>query len=97
MANQYGNVPRMDDNINKLDGVIIHDGIPKLYFMQTWAKPFLKALGTKTQDGYTLLAVYHEFDFSFADINPYKAFELLSTHLESDTSTCHCQMPWEHP
>ena len=28
MAQFYGGVPRMDNDINKLDGVEVHDGIP---------------------------------------------------------------------
>ena len=60
--NAYGGVPRHDDNINKLEGVSIHDAIPRQYFMQTWAKVFVRLLGTKTQDGFTFLQVYNMTD-----------------------------------
>ena len=60
--NAYGGVPRHDDNINKLEGVSIHDAIPRQYFMQTWAKVFVRLLGTKTQDGFTFLQVYNMSD-----------------------------------
>ena len=51
------NEHRDDGNINKLDGVTVHDGIKRFYFNQTWKLLFLTALGSKTQDGYTLRAV----------------------------------------
>ena len=51
-----------DKTLNKLEGLTIHDGIPKLYFRQTWWKKFLKLLGQKTQDGYVLTVVLFEHD-----------------------------------
>ena len=52
--NHYGGVPRHDNDINKLDGVDIHDGIPRQFFNQTWRRYFIRALGGKTQDGFTM-------------------------------------------
>ena len=51
------NMTRDDGNINKLDGVQIHDGIRKIFFNQTWWLSFMTALGGKSQDGYTMRAV----------------------------------------
>ena len=48
---------RDDGNINKIDGVPIHPGYKQMFFNQTWKILFLNALGTKTQDGYTLRSV----------------------------------------
>ena len=51
-----------DRTLNKLEGLTIHDGIPKLYFKQNWWKKYLKLLGQKTQDGYVLTVVLYGFD-----------------------------------
>ena len=51
-----------DENINKLDGVRIHDGIPKIFFNQTWRVEFEQALGQKTQDGFPMTVVLYGND-----------------------------------
>ena len=48
---------RHDENLNKLEGVSIHDGIPRTFFNQTWRVKFEIALGQKTQDGFPMNVV----------------------------------------
>ena len=40
-------------DLNKLNAVSVYDCIPREHFRQEWFKPFINALGTKTQDGFT--------------------------------------------
>ena len=55
--NIYG-TPRTDNvNLNKLEGVGKFDGIPQMFFRQTFIKKFKAKLADKTQDGYTMVAV----------------------------------------
>ena len=51
-----------DKTLNKVEGLEVHDGIPKMFFKQTWWKRFRKGLGTKVQDGYAMTVVLDEFD-----------------------------------
>ena len=58
MGGPGGNSVMRDRNrdtgdLNKLDGVVIHDGIPRPFFNQTWKLTFITALGSKSQDGFT--------------------------------------------
>ena len=51
-------LPERDNvNLNKLEGVGKFDGIPVMFFKQTFIRKFKSKLGDKTQDGYTMVAV----------------------------------------
>ena len=53
----YGN-PRADEvNLNKLNGLGVHNGVPQHFFNQTFHKAFKSKLADKTQDGYTMVSV----------------------------------------
>ena len=53
----YGN-PRADEvNLNKLNGLGVHNGVPQHFFNQTFHKTFKSKLADKTQDGYTMVSV----------------------------------------
>ena len=59
----YGTQQRQDNlNINNIEGLSNHNGIPQHFFIQTWWEKFKNGLIGKTKDGYVMLSVYEGLD-----------------------------------
>jgi len=50
--------PRQDDRNDRLPGLKLYDCIQRPFFKQTWMKLFVQTIGDKSQDGYSMRAVY---------------------------------------
>ena len=62
-GNQLYGTPRQDNlDLNRIPDCGVLDGIPRQFFKQTWLARFRDGLAGKTQDGYTMLAVYEGLD-----------------------------------